>query len=198
MGYTVKDIESKQDFDSFGMEHPEFELVMFYSSNSRNSVESREVVRSITEENGEAALALIDVQQVKEIHPVYEVKVVPTVLSLKKGKVVRRLEGKQNRAMYDALFHDAPVRNADSTTSAPPRVTVYSTPTCPHCTTVKSYLRKNRIRFNDIDVSRDTRAGEELTRRSGSMGVPQTDINGTIVVGADLTRLNELLGIGRN
>jgi len=53
----------------------------------------------------------------------------------------------------------------------------------------------HRIRYTDIDVSRDQHIADELVKRSGQMGVPQIDINGEIVVGFNKTRINELLGI---
>jgi glutaredoxin-like YruB-family protein len=74
-------------------------------------------------------------------------------------------------------------------------VTVYSTPSCSWCTTLKSYFKQNNIRFKDIDVSKDTRAAEEMVRKSGQQGVPQTDINGTMIVGFDKNRINQLLDI---
>jgi len=74
-------------------------------------------------------------------------------------------------------------------------VTVYSTPTCTWCNTLKGYLRKNHIRFRDVDVSRDQRMAEELVRKSGQQGVPQTEIDGQIIVGFDKQRINTLLGI---
>ncbi|HEY89584.1 MAG TPA: NrdH-redoxin [Thermoflexia bacterium] len=76
-----------------------------------------------------------------------------------------------------------------------PRVLVFSTPTCPHCKHVKSYLRKNNIQFKDIDVSRDQSAARDMMRRSGRQGVPQIDINGRIVVGFNRRKINQLLGL---
>jgi len=46
-----------------------------------------------------------------------------------------------------------------------------------------------------VDVSREQNAAEVLVRRSGQQGVPQTDINGQIVVGFNQQRLKELLEI---
>jgi glutaredoxin len=46
-----------------------------------------------------------------------------------------------------------------------------------------------------VDVSSDQRAAEDLVRRTGQQGVPQTDINGEIVVGFNQPKLKELLGI---
>jgi glutaredoxin len=46
-----------------------------------------------------------------------------------------------------------------------------------------------------VDISQNQDAAEALVRRSGQQGVPQTDINGQIVVGFDQPRLKELLEI---
>ncbi|MBU2554283.1 MAG: NrdH-redoxin, partial [Bacteroidetes bacterium] len=71
----------------------------------------------------------------------------------------------------------------------------YSTPSCSWCNTLKTHLKKNGIRFTDIDVSRDQKAAEAMVHRSGQQGVPQTDINGEMIVGFDKARINTLLGI---
>jgi len=62
-------------------------------------------------------------------------------------------------------------------------VTVYSTPTCPYCTMAKEYFTQNGVSFNDIDVSRDHAAAQEMITKSGQMGVPVIDIDGNILVG---------------
>jgi len=51
------------------------------------------------------------------------------------------------------------------------------------------------VAFREVDIARDARAAQELARRSGQMAVPQTDIDGHLVVGFAPGRLNPLLGI---
>jgi glutaredoxin-like YruB-family protein len=77
-----------------------------------------------------------------------------------------------------------------------PRIIVFSTPTCSFCTKAKKYFREQRIKFRDIDVSRDSAAARDMVRRSGQSGVPVIDINGKIIVGFDVPKINKLLGIG--
>ena len=72
-------------------------------------------------------------------------------------------------------------------------VTVYSTPSCPYCVYAKNYFIKNGVVFNDIDVSRDRAAAEEMVRRSGQMGVPVIDIDGNILVGFQPNEFDKLL-----
>jgi len=54
---------------------------------------------------------------------------------------------------------------------------------------------KNHIVFREVDISCDEKAAQDLVRRSGQMGVPQTDIDGRIVVGFDKQKLDAILGI---
>ncbi|MGQ9603600.1 MAG: glutaredoxin family protein [bacterium] len=73
------------------------------------------------------------------------------------------------------------------------KVKVYSTPTCPYCKMVKSYLDQKGITYEDFDVSIDRMARDEMVRQSGQMGVPVIDIDGQIVVGFDRDRLDKIL-----
>ncbi len=46
-----------------------------------------------------------------------------------------------------------------------PEVVVYSTPTCPYCHAVKDFFKANNVEFNDVDVSKDPKAAEEMIER---------------------------------
>ncbi len=74
-------------------------------------------------------------------------------------------------------------------------VKIYSTPTCPWCIRVKQFLEDNHITFEDIDVSADQQAAEEMVQKSGQMGVPVLDIGGEIIVGFDQERIKTALGL---
>ncbi len=74
-------------------------------------------------------------------------------------------------------------------------VTVYTTPTCGYCRATKRYLQQKRVRFSEVDVSRDAQAADEIARRTGRRAVPVIDVNGRLIVGFDKRRLNVALGI---
>jgi len=76
-----------------------------------------------------------------------------------------------------------------------PKIVVFSTPTCPWCTRVKVYLKKNGFTYRDIDVSKDQRAAQDLVRKTGQMGVPVTMINNRPIVGFDKRKIDTLLKI---
>ena len=73
-------------------------------------------------------------------------------------------------------------------------VKVYSTPTCPYCKMTKEYLTSKGISYQDIDVSSDREAVQEMVRISGQMGVPVIVINGEPIVGFDKARIDSLTG----
>ena len=74
-------------------------------------------------------------------------------------------------------------------------VKVYSTPTCPYCIRTKQFLKDNNITFEDIDVSNNQQAAEEMVQKSGQMGVSVLDIEGEIIVGFDKERIKSALGL---
>ena len=74
-------------------------------------------------------------------------------------------------------------------------VKVYGTATCPWCIRAKQFLKENNVDFQNIDVSSDEKAVEELKQKSGQMGVPVLDIEGEIIVGFDKEKIKLALGL---
>lgn len=74
-------------------------------------------------------------------------------------------------------------------------IKVFSTPSCPYCLTLKNFLKEKGFEFEDIDVSRDESALNEMLRKSEQMGVPVMEIDGEIVVGFDKEKICKLLNI---
>ena len=72
-------------------------------------------------------------------------------------------------------------------------VKVYTTATCPWCTVVKDFLASKGVEFREIDVGADQRAAMEMVQKSGQMGVPQTEIDGQVIVGFDKQAITDAL-----
>ena len=72
-------------------------------------------------------------------------------------------------------------------------VKVYSTPSCPWCVKAKDYFKSKGIKYREFDVAKDQKAREEMIEKSGQMGVPVIDIDGTIIVGYDKDAIDEAL-----
>ena len=160
---------------------------------------SRCAFRSITEAAylSQTTLVLVaDVTQVRDIHAVYEITTVPSLLLFVNGKLANVVKGCHESVFFKAVMaNELSDATSEGETKRIKKVTVYSTPTCSWCNTLKSWLRKNNIQYTDIDVSANEKAAQDLVRRSGQQGVPQTEIYGQIVVGFDQQRLKQLLEI---
>ena len=75
------------------------------------------------------------------------------------------------------------------------KVKIYSTSTCPYCIRAKQFLKDNAVIFEDIDVSMNQEAAQEMVKRTGQMGVPVIDIDGEIIVGFDKEKIKKALGL---
>jgi len=78
-----------------------------------------------------------------------------------------------------------------------PKIKIYSTPACPYCYLLKEYLKEKNIEFEDIDVSQNQEALEELVKKTGAMAVPVIDIDGEIVIGFDKEKIDKLLNLNQ-
>lgn len=74
-------------------------------------------------------------------------------------------------------------------------ITIYSTPTCVYCKTLKEYFKSKDIKFEEIDVSQNEKELEKMVAISGQMGVPVVNIEGNVVIGFDRERIDEILNL---
>ena len=74
-------------------------------------------------------------------------------------------------------------------------IIIYSTTNCPYCKTEKQYLSKKGITYIEKNIEEDEKAHKELLAKINGnyVGVPVTDIAGTIVLGFDRHKIDELI-----
>jgi glutaredoxin-like YruB-family protein len=70
---------------------------------------------------------------------------------------------------------------------------IYSTPTCTYCHAAKDFFTQNGVEYTEYDVAADINKRAEMVEKSGQMGVPVIDIEGTIIIGFDEERIKEAL-----
>ena len=75
------------------------------------------------------------------------------------------------------------------------KIRIFSTPSCPYCVTLKEYLKDKGFEFEDLDVSQDQKALDEMVEKSKQMAVPVVDIDGEIIIGFDKEKISEILNI---
>ncbi|MDZ4231734.1 MAG: glutaredoxin domain-containing protein [Candidatus Pacearchaeota archaeon] len=74
-------------------------------------------------------------------------------------------------------------------------VTIYTTPTCVYCKATKDFFKENDVEYKELDVAVDEKARDDMVSKSGQLGVPVIDIDGSVVIGFDKPKLTELLSL---
>ncbi|MCA1029866.1 glutaredoxin family protein [Bacillus timonensis] len=72
-------------------------------------------------------------------------------------------------------------------------VIVYTQPDCPPCEITKAYLNDQEIPFQEIDVTKNTAARQKMINEFQSYSTPTVTVNGEIIRGFNLEKLDELL-----
>jgi glutaredoxin-like YruB-family protein len=170
-------------------------FLLLYKEGSEQSECARDNLERAARANKDINVLAANVAQVRDIHGNFNISTAPSLLVFEDGEFKNVIKGCQDESVVDALFKNAIFTASDTGDKPRKNVTVYSTPTCSWCNTLKSHLRKHGIHFTDIDISTDPGLAEELVRKSGQQGVPQTEIDGEIIVGFDKGRINKLLEI---
>ncbi|MCD6598737.1 MAG: thioredoxin family protein [Bacteroidales bacterium] len=190
----ITGIKSYQDLQS-KIKGKKQAFVLIYKKGSELSECAIQNIEESANNTKDFELFTVDVTEVRDIHGKYAISSAPTLISFENGEFRNTYKGCNDKSYYKSVFENLVFIAATADGKPQKRVTVYSTPTCSWCTSIKTHLRKNGIKFTDIDVSKDQRAAEAMVKKSGQQGVPQTDINGQIIVGFDRERINRLLEI---
>jgi glutaredoxin-like YruB-family protein len=178
-----------------GMKGAERAFLLLYKSGTEQS--DCALNRISTMENGEnTTLFTADVNQVRDIHEKLNITTAPSLVVFNKGQVVNIFKGCQTESAYNSIVSGRELGSVRQGENKKMRqVVIYTTPTCSWCRTLKTYLDENQVRYREINVATDNAAAEAMVKKSGQQGVPQTEINGQMIVGFDKARINQLLEI---
>lgn len=75
------------------------------------------------------------------------------------------------------------------------KILMYTTPTCVYCNMAKQFFKEKNIKWEEIDLAKQTDKVDELLEKSGQLGVPVFDIEGEIIIGFDKRAIKTALGI---
>ncbi|HRW63399.1 MAG TPA: glutaredoxin domain-containing protein [Bacteroidales bacterium] len=171
-------------------------FLLLYKSGSEQSECALRNLQFVQETNGQTHVLVADVTDVRDIHENYGITSVPALIEFNGDKPAQIVKGCHEPSFFKSLFeknlYSANEKGAEKPAK---RIVVYTTPTCPHCTTLKNYLKEQKIPFRDINVAQDQKMAEAMVKKSGQQGVPQIEINGRIVVGFNKPKIDELLEI---
>jgi len=57
----------------------------------------------------------------------------------------------------------------------------------------KRFMNEHNVKYEEVNVQENRDAAEEMIEKSGQMGVPVIDVDGTIIVGFDKKALEKAL-----
>lgn len=72
-------------------------------------------------------------------------------------------------------------------------IQVFTTPTCPYCDKLKSWLDEEGYDYESYDVSSNKEKAREMIEKTGQRGVPQTFIGDEAVVGFRPEKIEEIV-----
>ena len=195
----MQETENASQLDDLLASSKDGVIIGFFGDFSAAAKKARPAFEKFCQDHEKHPAALVDVGRVRDVHKRFGVTTVPTVVLAKGDRVLQKVVGPQSPDYYErALIEPSQGgrRSSDDKDAKPAhRVVLYVGASCPWCTRARNYLRKQGIRFREVDVSKDPNAASTLVSRSGQQGVPQVDIDGNWIVGFNKPRINELLGI---
>jgi thioredoxin-like negative regulator of GroEL len=100
-------IEDHQHLAEVQEKHKELLVLLFHGNFSSASKRALAELEQFSKEDGHAPVYVLDVEKVKGAHKQFDVKTVPTVVTLRKGAVAHRLEGVESAQFYARLFSGA-------------------------------------------------------------------------------------------
>ncbi|MFP4489733.1 MAG: glutaredoxin domain-containing protein [Bacteroidales bacterium] len=190
---NIKEIHSLQELKSIA-EKEERSFLLLYRSGSEKSLCALGALEEIDSDSaGKKVFMKAEVNSVRDIHPEYGIETVPVLLEFTQGVLKNVYKGCNSRDFYISVLDGKEAARPAGGEKRQRNISVYSTPTCTWCNTLKTYLKERKVQFRDIDVSADPKAAEQMVNKSGQQGVPQTDIDGQIIIGFDKDKIDTLL-----
>ena len=77
--------------------------------------------------------------------------------------------------------------------SGPPRIVVYTSPTCHWCRVAKAYLKDHDLPYTEVDIITDKRGRRDMVAMTGQYGVPVIKVGHRAMVGWDKKEFKALL-----
>ncbi len=197
---SIVKIQDTTEFNSSVSKPGELVIAGFFGNFSSVSKTTEIEFNKFADENSKNTFLYIDVVKVKGLNKQFGVTSVPTVISILDGKIIQKIIGKQDADYYYTAFLSNSLHSGSESDKGKsfPSVTVWTSDSCVWCTRVKTYLRKNRVQFREVNVSKDPSAASALQARTGQTGVPQLSIGGKYVVGFDKVKIDNYLGLSQS
>jgi len=75
------------------------------------------------------------------------------------------------------------------------KITLYTSPTCHKCKSIKEFLIQNNIKFEEVNAFENMDKIKEIVEKTGLMNLPLIDIDGKFFSIKNLDELKEKLSL---
>ncbi len=192
------ELKSVSSFDELKKELKKNEkgFVLLYKPGSDASECALDRLENQAVEQGNIAVLKVDVSKTRDIHPKYNITSVPSLLQFDKEELKNVIKGCMTEDYYKSVINGLYSKSTSAGgEEKQKKVVVYGTPSCSWCRRIRDYFNEKNVNYRYIDVAANPAVAEEMKRKSGQMGVPQTEIDGQMIVGFDKPKINRLLGL---
>ena len=192
------ELKSVSSYDELKKELQNYEkgFVLLYKVGSETSecalgrLENQEIDES------NVVVLKVDVSKTRDIHLKYSITSVPSLLQFDNEELKNVIKGCMTEDYYKSVINGIYSKSLSTDgEDKQKRVVVYGTPSCSWCKRIRDYFNEKNVKYRYIDVAANPTIAEEMKRKSGQMGVPQTEIDGQMIVGFDKPKINRLLGL---
>lgn len=73
-------------------------------------------------------------------------------------------------------------------------IKIYTNPWSKECEELRKFLRSKKVKFTELDVTKNTKAAMEMIDKSRQSNVPVLDIDGNIIAGFNAKKIEKILG----
>lgn len=207
---AVTELTTQQEFDDF-VKSKELSVVHFYAPWAQQCSQVNDVLDEMTklEQYKDVRFAKTEAENVPEVSLKSGVAVVPTILLLKSGDIVDRVDGANAPQLTEKIKHHlsnrdcAPSLDADKTkesleerlkkltSQAPCVLFMKGNPANPRCgfsRTIVSILDNYKTDYKSFDILQDNDVREGLKKFSNWPTYPQLYLNGELMGGLDIVK----------
>ena len=190
-------LTSKAELDRLLTQNSRQFVLLYKGSSEVSQCAWNRFTNALPKLSGDARVFFADVEKVRDIHTAYGVESAPSLLVFDQGELSNVIKGCMDQDYYESILEGRTISHKVSGSEGrkTKRVIVYTTPTCSWCTKIKEHLKAHQIPYREVDVASHPDMAEEMRRKSGQMGVPQTEIDGQMIVGFDRPKIDRLLEI---
>ena len=164
-------VTSYQELES-GIKGAGRAFLLLYKGGTEQSDGARERLEHIQGDDS-LHLFMADVNSVRDIHERFEITTAPSLLVFEDGKMVNVIKGCQTQSAYDSLLSGREIgARAGREGEKSKQVTVYTTPTCSWCTTLKAYLDQKQRQRKAISAEIVDGERPSFSSRAATTGIP--------------------------